>query len=91
MSPYSRNMNSIAMNHIIPFNVIRNRKGYLASSAGLHYGIFTDGKTFEDLVENIKKATDLYFEETDWEGTDPADRPFLLFVEIPPASEDEDF
>lgn len=77
------------MNHIIQFNVVKDRKGYKATSAGFHYGIFTDGKTFEELIENVREAAELYFDEAEWEGTDPEDRPFLLNVELPPMSDED--
>lgn len=36
--------------------------GYLARALG--FSIFTDGKTLEELRQNVKEATDCHFEDT---------------------------
>ena len=88
------------MNYLIQFNVTKTEDGYIASSTGLHDGIFTEGETFEKLTRNIRKATSLYLkskcddddrdgDEDEFLGSEATDRPFLLNVELSPLSEDE--
>lgn len=52
------------MSKIVLFKIEKGEDGYYVGSAN-DYAIVTQGKTFEDLVNNIKEATDLYFEEVD--------------------------
>ncbi len=51
------------MKNIIQFWVSQEDKVYTAS--GVNVPIVTDGKTFEELQENIKEAVELYFEDED--------------------------
>ena len=48
------------MKNIITFFISKEDEIYTASAAG-HF-IVTEGKTFENLLENIKDAVSLYFE-----------------------------
>jgi predicted RNase H-like HicB family nuclease len=79
------------MNHIIQFNVTKEEEGYSACSADLNRAIYTEGKTFESLIKNIRKSAELYFETEcdDDEDIDPTTIPFLLNIELPPLEFDE--
>ena len=72
------------MKHILQFTVIKEDGGGYSASA-VDYGIFTQGETFEELLKNIREATELYF-ETDAKSASahPEKMPFLLNLELPP-------
>lgn len=72
------------MKHILQFSVIKEDEGGY-SAAAFDYGIFTQGETFEELLKNIKEATELYCESSDdLPETNPEKMPFLLNLELPP-------
>mgnify|MGYP001617372833 CR=1 FL=1 len=48
------------MRNIIQFSVSKEEGVYIAE--GINVPVVTDGKTFEELQENIKEAVELYFE-----------------------------
>ncbi len=50
------------MSKIVLFKIIKGEDGYYVASAS-DYAITTQAKTFENLLENIKEATDVHFEE----------------------------
>ncbi|MFZ2205315.1 MAG: type II toxin-antitoxin system HicB family antitoxin [Minisyncoccia bacterium] len=49
------------MKNIIQFTIEKGEDGYYIASAIGHF-IVTQGKTFEELLSNIKEATALYME-----------------------------
>lgn len=72
------------MKHILQFTVTKEDEGGY-SAAALDYGIFTQGDTFEELLKNVREATELYFEdEKDSATVHPEKMPFLLNLELPP-------
>ncbi len=52
----------IDMNKIVTFKVSKGEDGFYVAAAD-DFGIHTQGKTFEDLLGNIREATELTFEE----------------------------
>ena len=50
---------NINMKKIIQFSILKGDKYYTAEGVGLP--VFTQGLTLDELVVNIKEATDLYF------------------------------
>ncbi len=71
------------MKHILQFSIIKEDEGgYSASS--FDYGIFTQGETFEELLKNIKEATELYYENHADEVHSLKKMPVLLNLELPP-------
>jgi predicted RNase H-like HicB family nuclease len=52
------------MNRIINFTVSKGEDGFYIASAD-EEAIFTQGKTFEELVENIKEAVEVSVEDID--------------------------
>ena len=71
------------MKHILQFSIIKEEAGYSASA--FDHGIFTQGETFEELLKNIKEATELYCENNDGSSeVHPEKMPFLLNLELPP-------
>jgi len=50
------------MKNIIQFSIKKGEDGYYTASAN-DYFIVTQGKTFEELMGNIKEATELHFED----------------------------
>ncbi len=72
------------MKHILQFSIIKEDEGGY-SAAALDYGIVTQGETFEELLYNIREATELYFEdEEEFKSLHPDKMPFLLNLELPP-------
>lgn len=71
------------MKHILQFSITKEEEGgYSASS--FDYGIFTQGETFEELLQNIKEATELYYENHEDEIHSLKKMPVLLNLELPP-------
>lgn len=71
------------MKHILQFSIIKEEEGGYSASAFDH-GIFTQGDTFEELLKNIREATELYCESGADSGTHPEKMPLLLNLELPP-------
>lgn len=72
------------MKNIIQFNIEKNEDNSFTASAVGHF-IVTEGNTFDELMTNIKEATDLYLEGEDLASLGLASaRPSLLAnFEIP--------
>lgn len=71
------------MKHILQFSIIKEDEGGYSASA-FDYGIFTQGETFEELLKNIREATELHFETSEDPEVHPGKMPFLLNLELPP-------
>ena len=52
------------MKKIIQFSISKGDKYYTAEGVGIP--VFTQGETLDELVVNIKDATDLYFKDEDF-------------------------
>ncbi|MEK7150308.1 MAG: hypothetical protein AAB736_01755 [Patescibacteria group bacterium] len=50
------------MKNIIQFSVEKGQDGYYTASAS-DFAIITQAKNLEDLINNIREATELHFEE----------------------------
>ncbi len=50
------------MKNIIQFSIEKGQDGYYTASAS-DFAIVTQAKNFEDLMKNVREATELYFEE----------------------------
>lgn len=50
------------MSKIVTFKVFKGEDGYYVASAA-DFGIHTQGKTFEELLKNIREATEVSFDE----------------------------
>lgn len=62
--------------HILQFHISKGDKYYVAQGAGVP--IVTQAKTLDKLTENIREATDLYFEGEDSSELGIAASPSLL-------------
>ena len=51
-----------SMKNIIQFSIEKGQDGYYTASAN-DFAIVTQAKNFEDLIKNIREATELHFEE----------------------------
>ena len=71
------------MKHILQFVVTKEDEGGYSATA-TDYRIFTQGETFEELLANIREATELYFETDTKSAVHPEKMPFLLNLELPP-------
>ena len=49
------------MHKIVIFKVFKGKDGFYVATAD-DFGIYTQGKTFEDLLANIREATQVTFE-----------------------------
>ncbi len=53
---------------ILQFSIQKGEdSGYIASAVG--FSIYTQGETLDELVDNIKEATECYFEEIEVDKT----------------------
>lgn len=52
------------MKNIIQFSIEKGQDGYYTASAN-DFAIVTQAKNFEDLMKNIREATELHFEEVE--------------------------
>lgn len=76
----------IVMKNIIQFSIEKGQDGYYVASAIGHF-IVTQGKTFEELLNNIKEATELYLEGENLAELGLSSTPSLLAnFEIPQQS-----
>ena len=70
------------MKNIIQFSISKGEKYYIAHAND--FPIFTQGKTLDELIENIKEATHLHFSNEDLSESGLNDDPSLLVnFEIP--------
>lgn len=52
------------MKNIIQFSIEKGQDGYYTASAN-DFAIITQAKSLEDLMKNIREATELHFEEVE--------------------------
>lgn len=64
------------MKHIIQFQIYKGEKQYVAESIDLP--IVTQGKTFEEILRNIKEAVDLHLEGEDPTALEVTSQPSIL-------------
>ena len=70
------------MKNIIQFSVSKGTKYYIARA--VDFPIFTQAKTLDELIKNIKEATSLHFSDESFLENDLNSRPSLLVnFEIP--------
>ena len=70
------------MKRIIHFHISKGDKYYVAQ--GIELPVVTQGKTLDELVENIKEATDLQLEGEDLSDYElVADPSILIDLEVP--------
>jgi predicted RNase H-like HicB family nuclease len=71
------------MKNIIQFTVEKGQDGYYIASAS-DFAIVTQGKTLEELLSNIKEATELHFEDVKEEEVNVSKTPSIFInYEIP--------
>ena len=70
------------MNRIITFRISKGEDGYYVAAAD-DFGIYTQGKTFEALVKNIKEATEVSL-DTMWtrKRKKPAFPPIMMNMDF---------
>ena len=72
----------MAMKHIIHFHISKGENQYVAQ--GIDIPVVTQGKTLDELMENIKEATALQLEGENLADFDLAPNPSLLIdMELP--------
>lgn len=82
MQPVSIDANIIEMKSIIQFHIYKGEKYYVAQ--GVDLPVVTQGKTLDELAENIKEAVELQLEGENLADFDLAPRPsVLLNLELP--------
>lgn len=57
------------MKRIVTFRIFKGEDGYYVAVAD-EFGIYTQGKTFEELLAHIREATEVTFEDAASGGTD---------------------
>lgn len=71
------------MKNIIQFSIEKGKDGYYTASAN-DFAIVTQAKNLEDLMKNIREATELYFEEVAEEKESISQNPSIFInYEIP--------
>lgn len=71
------------MKNIIQFSIEKGQDGYYTASAN-DFAIITQAKNLEDLMKNIREATELYFEEVEDEKKSISRTPSIFInYEIP--------
>jgi predicted RNase H-like HicB family nuclease len=61
LTGYAYGSYTMGMKNIIQFSIEKGEDGYYIASAIGHF-IITQGKSFDELIKNIKEATELYLE-----------------------------
>ena len=70
------------MKNIIQFSISKGEKYYIAHA--VDFPIFTQAKTLDELMKNIKEATNLHFSDEDLEQNGLNQKPSLFVnFEIP--------
>lgn len=70
------------MKNIIQFSISKGDKYYIAHA--IDFPIFTQAKTLDGLIKNIKEATDLHFSDEDFKQSGLSQKPSLFVnFEIP--------
>ena len=70
------------MKNIIQFSISKGEKQYIAHA--VDFPIFTQAKTLDKLIQNIKEATHLHFSDESFSKNGLSSRPSLLVnFEIP--------
>ena len=64
------------MKKIVQFQISIGELGYIAEGVGVP--IFTEAKTLDELMKNIREASELYFEDEDFTEQGFASKPSLL-------------
>ncbi|MFA5831201.1 MAG: type II toxin-antitoxin system HicB family antitoxin [Candidatus Paceibacterota bacterium] len=65
------------MKNIIQFTIEKGQDGYYVATAN-DYAIVTQAKTIDELMTNIKEATELHFEDEKMEDTKISRNPSLF-------------
>jgi predicted RNase H-like HicB family nuclease len=69
------------MNKIITFQISKGEDGYYIASAD-DVAIFTQGKTFEDLIHNIQEAVEVSFEGLIGKNTGRVFPPVMMNIDF---------
>lgn len=70
------------MKNIVHFSISKGEKYYIAHA--VDFPIFTQAKTLDELVKNIREATDLHFSDENLSESGLSDKPSLFVnFEIP--------
>lgn len=70
------------MKNIIQFSISKGDKYYIAHA--IDFPIFTQAKTLDKLIKNIKEATSLHFSDEDFKQSGLSQKPSLFVnFEIP--------
>lgn len=70
------------MKNIIQFSISKGEKFYIAHA--VDFAIFTQAETLDELIENIKEATNLHFSDEDYKKSGLSKNPSLFVnFEIP--------
>ena len=73
---------SIIMKNIIQFSIEKGKDGFYTASAN-DFAIITQAKNLEDLMNNIREATELHFEEMAEEKSVSRTPSIFINYEIP--------
>lgn len=65
------------MKNIIQFTIEKGQDGYYVATAN-DYAIITQAKTIDELMTNVKEATELHFENETMEDTQISRNPSLF-------------
>ena len=65
------------MKNIIQFSIEEGMDGYYIAHA-LNYAIITQAKSFEELLHNIREATELHLQDADTDETPVGRTPSIL-------------
>ncbi len=69
------------MKHIIQFKISKGEDGYYVASAD-DVAIFTQGKTFEDLLKNIKDAVEISLDDIDVNSANQVFPPVMMSMDF---------
>ena len=68
-------------NRIVTYKVFKGEDGFYVA-ANDDFGIYTQGKTFEELLVNIKEATEVSFDEPDASNNNVSLPPIMMNIDF---------
>ena len=68
-------------NKIVTYRIFKGEDGFYVATND-DFGIYTQGRTFEELLKNVKEATEVSFDVTDSSTLDSVLPPIMMNIDF---------
>ena len=68
-------------NKIVTYRIFKGEDGFYVATND-DFGIYTQGRTFEELLKNVKEATEVSFDVTDSSALDSVLPPIMMNIDF---------